>query len=109
MKNLKQLRQANKMTQQEVADILNIQRPTYSRYESGEREPDNKTIIKLCELFNCSLDYLFGLVNDPKQNLMDTHLEGADFSLWNEMKNLSEEQKQDVLDYIRFKKKQKGE
>ena len=61
MKNLRLIRETRKMTQQDVADILQIQRPTYTRYENGEREPDNNTLIKLCEIFNCSLDYLFGL------------------------------------------------
>lgn len=60
MESLKNLRIQKGYTQLQIAEILGIQRPTYSRYESGERQPDHATLIKLAEIFNVSLDYLLG-------------------------------------------------
>lgn len=58
--NLKQLRLSNKLTQAEVAKHLNISMQAYSHYETGRREPDNKTLKNIAEFFNVSIDYLLG-------------------------------------------------
>lgn len=60
MKHLKKLRAAHGYTQMEVAEMLGVQRPTYSRYESGERQPDYETLIKLSKIFGASIDYIVG-------------------------------------------------
>lgn len=48
------------LTQKEVADKLGINHNTYRNYEQGQREPNNKTIVKLSNLLNVSTDYLLG-------------------------------------------------
>ena len=58
--NLKNLRMKKGYTQLQMAELLEIQRPTYSRYESGERQPDHATLLKLAEIFNVSIDYILG-------------------------------------------------
>lgn len=64
MKNLKRVREKMGYTQRDVADMLQIQRPTYTRYETGERQPDCDTLRKLSKLFHCSTDYLLELTDD---------------------------------------------
>ena len=39
MKNLKRVREKMGYTQRDVADMLQIQRPTYTRYETGNASP----------------------------------------------------------------------
>ena len=58
--NLKLLRKQKRMTQQQVADHLNITHAAYNFYERGTREPNLNTLIKLAELFEVSLDILTG-------------------------------------------------
>jgi transcriptional regulator with XRE-family HTH domain len=41
-----------------MADLLNIKRPTYTRYETGTNEPDADTIVRLADIFGVSVDYL---------------------------------------------------
>jgi transcriptional regulator with XRE-family HTH domain len=60
VKNLKKLRDEHNLTQQQMADIFGLQRPTYTRYEKGERQPDFETLIKISDYFNVSVDYLLG-------------------------------------------------
>ena len=57
---LKELRIKNGMYQKDVAKILGIERTTYVKYETGVTEPDIKTLIKLADIFNVTLDYLLG-------------------------------------------------
>lgn len=60
MDRLKLLRNAKGLTQQNIADYLGISRPTYTRYETGEREPDQDTLLKLADFFEVTVDYLLG-------------------------------------------------
>lgn len=60
MKNLAFLRKSKGYTQQEMANILQVSKPTYNHYETGRYEPDIKTIIKIADFFDCSIDYLVG-------------------------------------------------
>ena len=107
MKNLKKIREAKNLTQQNIADMLNIQRPTYTRYENGEREPDFETVLKLSEILEVSVDYLLGKTDIP--TTLDEELEGEEFALWGEVHDLSEEEKKKVLEFIRFTKSQRDE
>lgn len=62
---IRELRKSLGLTQQEVANRLNIERTSYARYESGCREPDIATLIQLADLFQVSLDYLCGRTDAP--------------------------------------------
>ena len=55
---LKMMRLNNRLTQQQVAKLLNIDRSTYTYYETGKIKPDVDTLIKLCCIFNVSLEML---------------------------------------------------
>jgi len=63
-KRLKELRSEKGLTQKEVAGQLGISTTCYSGYEQGYREPDLKTLIKICRFFEISSDYLLGLKDD---------------------------------------------
>ena len=61
---LKELRNEKKLTQKQAAQLLNISTTCYSGYEQGYREPDFKTLVKICRLFEVSSDYLLGLADN---------------------------------------------
>ena len=61
---LKELRLEKGLTQKQVAEQLGISSTCYSGYEQGYREPDLKTLIKICKFFEVSADYLLGLKED---------------------------------------------
>ena len=55
---IKELREKNKLTQQQAAERLNLPLPTYRSYETGAREPGIDVLIKLSELYDVTTDYL---------------------------------------------------
>lgn len=57
---LKQLRLHYQMTQRQVADIMGVERSTYTYYELGKSKPNIELIVKLAQLYNVSTDYLLG-------------------------------------------------
>ena len=58
---LKEIREDRDLTQQQVADILNCKQNTYQQYESGKRQIPLQFLIKLCEFYNVSADYILEL------------------------------------------------
>lgn len=58
---IRDLREDADQTQQAVADLLNMQRSVYRRYELGEREIPVWAVIRLAEYYHVSTDYLLGL------------------------------------------------
>lgn len=59
-KKLKILRKGRRLTQQELADRLNISRTTISNYEVGRREPHISELRRFAEFYGVSLSY-FGV------------------------------------------------
>lgn len=56
--NLKNLRVNKKITQDKMANILNVKRQTYSAYERGVSIPDAGTLKILADFFHVTTDYL---------------------------------------------------
>lgn len=61
---LKNLRLERKLTQQNVADRLEISRSVLSDYESGRVEPTLSVVKKIADFFAVSADYLLGREDD---------------------------------------------
>jgi transcriptional regulator with XRE-family HTH domain len=63
--NLTRLRKKAKLTQEELANKIGVHRGTYANYEAGKREPDLKTLRKIADLHEVSVDYLIGHNHNP--------------------------------------------
>ena len=59
-KRLRDIREDSDMTQAQVADLIFVNRRTYSCYETGSHMIPPEILGKLAELFNTSVDYLMG-------------------------------------------------
>ncbi len=64
--NIKILRGQHGITQQKLADLLGLSRPTVSQIEIGERKLSADELLKLADIFNISVEYLLGLKREPK-------------------------------------------
>ena len=65
---LKELRKEKNISQLKLALDLSMNQNTISRNETGEREADYKTLIKIADYFNVSIDYLLERTDNPKIN-----------------------------------------
>ena len=57
---LKILRKKKGLTQQEVAEFLEMTQPVYQKWESGNRKPSYENLSMLACIFDVSFDYLLG-------------------------------------------------
>lgn len=83
---LKQLRSEKKMTQQALADLVNVNRVTYTNWENGKREPELDKVVELATELNSTIDYLLG---NSDINLLDTSKEDIQNLTKEEAKELS--------------------
>jgi len=65
-KKIRELREDKDLTQQQIADLLFVNRRTYSSYETGVRTMPPEILIKLSKIHHTSIDYLLGLIDNPK-------------------------------------------
>lgn len=61
---LRELREKYNMSQNDIANRLNVTSSLISSYERGERTPSLPIILKISYIYNCSVDYLLGKNND---------------------------------------------
>lgn len=59
-KKLRELREKSGKTQKDMADLLCINRVSYTQYENNKRTPPPDTLKRIAEIFNVSVDYLLG-------------------------------------------------
>lgn len=60
---LKELREKNKVTLRDLGKAIDVNYSTISRWENDEISPSLDNIIKLCDFFDVSADYLLGRID----------------------------------------------
>ncbi|MCI8470355.1 MAG: helix-turn-helix domain-containing protein [Clostridia bacterium] len=74
---IKNLRKGKGLTQEQLAEILGLNaKSSIANYESGANSPSDDIKKKMCELFDCSMDYLMGKsefknIEREKKNIID--------------------------------------
>ena len=66
---LQKLRKENNITQELLADKLNVSRQAVSKWESGTAYPDTEKLIQISKLFNISLDELINDNTEPNKSI----------------------------------------
>ena len=90
-KRLAELRKKQGYTQFDVAYRLNIARNTYANWEYGKTDPDADSIMSIADLYNVSIDELFG---------RDAPLESKLESIKVALADLPAEKQQEALDIL---------
>ena len=57
-KNIRDIREDSDIRQNVIAELLNVDRSVYSKYESGNLTFPIQTLIKLADFYDTSVDYL---------------------------------------------------
>ena len=93
-KRLKNLRIEKNLTQQQLAEKLNVSKANISKYESDIIEPNINLINQISKLFDVSSDYLLGItiIKKPIDTLAFNYIEGYE--------NLNDEDRQYIDDLI---------
>ena len=69
IERIRNIREDHDLSQKEMANILNVNRSTYSLWELGINIIPIKYLSKFSDYFNCSIDYTLGLDNNKNVNI----------------------------------------
>ena len=72
---LKSLRKEQNLTQQKIAEKLNISRGSYAQWEAQRTQPSSKSLETLANFFNVSTDYLLGNTDNKNSTKFEDDLE----------------------------------
>ncbi len=76
--NLKKLRLDMNLTQEKLADFLNVSYQTISKWERGENYPDITTLPAIAQFFKVSIDNLLGVSKAESEEELNSLLEEYD-------------------------------
>lgn len=102
MLKLRELREKKGLSQTELAAKLGFAQNTLSNWESGKRDPDSDTIVMLAEFFDVSTDYLLGKEKSSAKAEDDITFDDFTYAMHNESKQLTEKDKEMLLDMARM-------
>ena len=73
---IRELRKEKNLTQEELAKMLGLSaKSNIANYENGANAPSDEVKLKMCEIFNCSMDYLMGKTEYKTTNeMIDAYL-----------------------------------
>ncbi len=108
MNRIKSLREDFGYTQQELADKLNGAKSTIAMYENETRKPSLEILVKLSEIFNCSIDYLLCKtdIRNPGKQIDDILNEAMIGMSKEDYEALTETQKKQIRDFAIYIKSQ---
>lgn len=91
---LSKLRKENNYTQEELAYSLDVSRQSVSKWESDLAYPETEKLIKIGEIFHCSMDYLLKEeVLDKEETSADSKKDSEKIRFFDKCKNLFKERK----------------
>ena len=108
MNRIKQLREENSWTQLELSQKMDCAMSSVAMYEKGDRKPSLEFLIKLSEIFNCSIDYLLCKtdIRNPGRQIDDVLNEAMIGMSKEDYEKLTETQKKQIRDFALFVKNQ---
>jgi transcriptional regulator with XRE-family HTH domain len=98
---IRELRKGRHLTQTELSEKIGVAQSDLSRMEQGEYKVGLDTLFKILQVFDLKMGEFFGETETPAER------EARD--LVSEFQGLSDEARQEVRDFVRFKKLQEAE
>lgn len=100
--------QQKNTTPNAVCSQLGLSNATATKWKKGTT-PSGETLSKIANFFNVSSDYLLGKTDIQTKQTLDEQLANEQFALYGEVKDLTDEEKEAVLNFIKFTKAQRKE
>lgn len=99
---LRQIRKEHKLTQQNIADVLGVDRTTYTVYELGTTTPSAATLVKLSQIYNVTVGYLLGVEENNPLLKKETYFDKNERILNGDPLALLKKDEKELLLYFRI-------
>ena len=96
LNRIKDIRENNDLKQKDIAKILNVSRPNYTRWETKEKIIPLIKLNDFCNYFNINMDYVIGLTNNlikiNKTIILDKKAIGRNLKEFRNKNNITQEE-----------------
>ena len=96
LNRLKDIRENNDLKQKDIAKILKVSRPNYTRWETKEKIIPLERLNKFCNYFKINMDYVIGLSNKlitiNKEIILDKKVIGENIKEFRNKNNITQEE-----------------
>ncbi len=97
------------ITRVQLLNDLNLGKNQIRYWEKNNVEPNAVTLNAIANYFSVSVDYLLGKTDKKeKPASLKDELKGVNFALYGEVHDLTEDEMQDVLNYVKYMKSKRG-
>lgn len=96
---LKELREQNHVTQNQLASHLKLTRSTIAGYETKGKQPDYERLLQIADYFHVSVDYLLA---GSETNGISVPPDSSEYRLLCAYLNLSSDSRQQLFEYTEF-------
>ncbi len=108
-KRIKSERERLNLSQKELSKKMSVSQQTIASWEVARTEPSHENINALCNIFNISVDYLlcktdirnFDNIDEKFSELLNNP---ELLEAFKDLSSLSESDKKEIINYIKFKK-----
>jgi transcriptional regulator with XRE-family HTH domain len=97
---IRELRKGRRLTQTELSEKIGVAQSDLSRMEQGEYKVGLDTLFKILQVFDLKMSEFFGETVEPPA--------GEERELVETFQGLREEDRREVLDFLRFKRSQQA-
>ena len=104
MEKLKELRSAKGITQSQLGEYIGAKKSAVCLWESGKRQPDQETLVRLASFFSVTVDYLLGNDAADSQTQEKAPAGTIDEQIMKELEGADIDLAKEVLSFIRFRK-----
>lgn len=108
---IREIRKRRGITMKQLGEIVDLAESTISQYETGKRQPDNETLLKISEYFGVTVGYLLG-AEEPEivasTNRTGDVLDEVDIAFYGDFKELNEDDKATVRDMVRVMRERRS-
>ena len=103
---IRELRRTLGLTMKQLGEELGVAESTISHYETGRRQLDNETLLKLGEFFGVTVGYLLGVeenskapANTGKRSVSDKEIK---FALFRGREDITDAMYEEVLNFAEY-------
>lgn len=103
MNRIKLLREEKSMSQKELSIKLGVSEGSISLYENEGRKPSYEILLKLSEIFDCSIDYIVGKTDKRTIDSIDFDSDKIRIGLSaNDYTEITETQRKQIEEFAKF-------
>lgn len=105
--NITFYRKKMKLTQEELANKINVKKTSVSSWERKANSPDIETLYELCKLFNISLEEMYGVSdNNNQETLIEIEKEYIEMAKELEKYNITQEDMKKIIKILKVIKQE---